>query len=351
MNQPEISIQPSAFLEIDGAMGEGGGQVLRTTLALAMCTGQPVRITHIRAGRKKPGLQQQHLTAVRAAGQISRAQVVGDKIGSTSLTFIPGEVQPGDYQFTVNTAGSMTLVLQTILYPLLLSQGKSHLTLTGGTHNPLAPPYDFLANAFLPVLNQMGPQISASLTRYGFYPKGGGQFSIAITPATRLSGFSLMERGKLIARQVKAIVAGIPEHVALRELQRITDKLGWSGDSLQPIIIPADQGPGNVLLIQLRHEKVTEVFTSFGQRGIAAEAVADHAIAMVRHYLATDVPVGEQLADQLLLPLALAGSGEFATVAPSSHTLTNIDVIKQFLPVSITTTKQQGETWVVRVSK
>ncbi len=339
----------SSYLDLDGAMGEGGGQVLRTALALAVCTGQSFHIIKIRAARKKPGLQQQHLTAVRAATKISQAQVEGANLGSTELTFRPGEVRPGNYQFAMSTAGSTTLVLQTILYPLLLASGPSQLTLEGGTHNPLAPPVDFITQTFLPILNQLGPQVSAQLTRYGFYPKGGGQLTVDLVPTAHFKPLVLMERGKLVARQAKAIVAGIPDHVAHRELQRVADKLKWPAECLVPDILPAVQGPGNVLLLQLRYEHVTEIFTSFGERRLPAESVADKAIQRLQQYLAAEVPVGEYLADQLLIPLALAGKGEFLTVAPSTHTLTNIEVIKTFLPVPITVTKGPEKGWIIKI--
>jgi len=345
-----ITPKTPVFLEIDGAMGEGGGQVLRTALALSICTGKPFRITNIRAGRKKPGLQRQHLTAVHAARDISSAQVEGDEMGSMTLSFVPGGVWAGRYHFAVGTAGSTTLVLQTILYPLLLATGESHLTLTGGTHNSFAPPFDFLAQAFLPILGRMGPQVTATIDRYGFYPAGGGQLTVHITPTPRLNGFSLMARGKILARQARALITNIPDHVAQRELQRVAKKLKWSEDCLHYCPLPSDQGPGNVLLLEVQSEQVTEVFTGFAKRGVRAEAVADSAIQKATDYIKADVPVGEHLADQLLLPLALAGEGEFTTVAPSRHTLTNIEVIQIFLSVSITHSPLRDDAWVIRVA-
>ncbi len=338
-------------LEIDGAMGEGGGQVLRSALTLSICTGKAFRITQIRAARKKPGLQRQHLTAVRAARDICGAQVTGDKIGSTTLTFVPGEIQGGHYHFAIGSAGSTTLVLQTILYPLLLTTSESHLTLTGGTHNPLAPPFDFLAQAWLPLLNRMGAVVKVTLDRYGFYPAGGGQLQVHITPTHSLQGFQLLERGKLVAYQATALISDIPQHVAERELQRVASQLGWSPNCLQPHTLPAQLGPANVLLLQVQSEHVTEVFTSFGQRGIRAEAVADKVITQVQNYLTANVPVGEYLADQLLLPLALAGKGEWVTLKPSQHTLTNIEVIRIFLDISITLTQLNRDAWLISIAK
>jgi len=335
------------YVEIDGALG--GGQVLRTSLALSLCTGKPFRITHIRAGRKKPGLLNQHLTAVHAARDISGAELVGDTLGSTSLTLLPQQVNAGHYHFSVGTAGSTTLVLQTILYPLLLAQGESHLILEGGTHNPQAPPFEFLEEVFLPLLNQQGPQVKVTLKRHGFYPRGGGQILADILPTSRLSGLSLLEKGKLLARQVKVLLAGLPEHIARRELQQIAKHLKWSPDDFQTKMLPADLGPGNILLIKLRNQNVTELFSGFGQRRIPAETVADQALAQVETYLASKAPVGEYLADQLLLPLALAGEGEFITLSPSHHMLTNIAVIQKFLPISITTIPVNNQQWKVQV--
>jgi RNA 3'-terminal phosphate cyclase (ATP) len=344
-----MSITSNTLLEIDGAMGEGGGQVLRTALALSICTGTPFCINNIRAGRKKPGLRRQHLTAVRAARDISGAQIDGDEIGSMRLHFLPNEVQAGHYYFSVGTAGSTTLVLQTILYPLLLAKGESHLTLEGGTHNPFAPPFDFIAHSFLPIINQLGPTVSAKLERYGFFPKGGGQLQIHITPSDQLNGISLMARGKMIASQAKALITGIPEHVAQRELQRVAEKLSWPKNCLHHCPLPTATGPANVLLLSVESEQVTEIFTGFGQRGIRAETVADRTIKKLTDYLDVNVAVGEYLADQLLLPLALAGEGEYTTLAPTPHTLTHIEVIKAFLPVSITNTQMRKGVWEIRV--
>jgi len=237
-----------------------------------------------------------------------------------------------------------------VLYPLLLAQEESHLTLVGGTHNIFAPPYDFLAQAFLPIINRMGPQIVATIERYGFVPRGGGQLTIQIKPASRLNGMSLTKRGNLITRQAKALITGIPEHVAHRELEHVAKKLKWPEHCLHFCPLSSDQGPGNVLLLEIHSEHVTEVFTAFAQRGVRAEIVADEAIKMAQAYLASVVPVSEYLADQLLLPLALAGEGEFTTLKPSQHTLTNIEVIKKFLPISMTTTPLKKDVWLIDVS-
>src|SRR5512136_2571133 len=179
------------MITIDGSQGEGGGQILRTSLALSLVTGQPFRMERIRAKRQKPGLLKQHLTAVEAAKTVGCAEVTGAALGSQTLEFKPGPVTPGNYRFAVGTAGSATLVLQTVLPPLLVASGPSTLTLEGGTHNPFAPPFDFLARCFAPVVERMGPRIELKLHRPGFFPAGGGQFEAQITPVNRLKPIDL----------------------------------------------------------------------------------------------------------------------------------------------------------------
>lgn len=320
------------MMTIDGSVGEGGGQILRTALALAVVTGQAFRMEKIRAGRQKPGLLRQHLTAVRAAAEIGSARVSGASLGSTSLTLEPGEVVPGDYAFAVGTAGSATLVLQTVLPALLTASKPSRLVLEGGTHNPFAPPFDFLQKAFLPIVNRMGPRVTARLERYGFFPAGGGKFLVEIEPSARLVPIDLIERGIIKRHLARAVYSTLPRNVAERELKVIGDKLGWTAASLQAEAVANSAGPGNVLMAELESEGVTEVFTGFGERGVLAERVAERVVEEVRQYLVSTAPVGEHLADQLLLPMALAGGGAFRTVKISRHTQTNMDIIRKFLP-------------------
>src|ERR1051325_4105851 len=206
------------MITIDGSFGEGGGQILRTSLALALVTGKPFRIERIRAGRKNPGLLRQHLTAVNAAAQIGRAEVAGASIGSRELTFAPQAVTAGSYHFAVGTAGSATLVLETVLPALLIADGPSALVLEGGTHNPYAPPFDFLDKTFLPLVCMMGPRVAARLERHGFYPAGGGKFIVDIEPAARLGRIELDERGDITGRRARALIANLPRQIAEREL-------------------------------------------------------------------------------------------------------------------------------------
>ena len=336
------------MITIDGSTGEGGGQILRTALALSLVTGQSFRVDKIRAGRPKPGLLRQRLTAVNAAAKIGSATVAGAVLGSQSLTFEPGKVLAGDYTFAVGTAGSATLVLQTVLPALLVGSTPSRLVLEGGTHNPFAPPFDFLQKTFLPILNRMGPKVSATLERHGFYPAGGGKFSVTIEPAPQLSPIVLTERGNIQRRLARAVYAALPRSVAERELRVISEKLGWTEDSLQTEQIANSACPGNIVLVELESDALTEVFTGFGERGVLAERVAEKVVDEVREYLTSKAPVCEHLADQLLLPMALAGVGSFSTVKISRHTQTNIEIIAKFLPVGFSI-QDQGNSVLVTV--
>jgi len=318
------------MLDIDGSYGEGGGQILRSSLSLAICTQQPFRIANIRANREKPGLMRQHLTAVRAAAEICNAQVDGAELGSRALAFRPGRLAPGDYSFAIGTAGSCTLVFQTVLPALLTASGESRVRITGGTHNRASPPFDFLARSFLPLLGRMGAQVQLDLTSYGFFPRGGGEIRARIVPAGRLKPLNVQERGAWVRGYAEAYVSAIPIHVAQRELEVIGRTLGWPQEQLLLRGLPNDMGPGNALTITLEHEHVTEVFTGFGEKGVRAEAVAELAAFGARDYLSAVAPVGEHLADQLLLPMALGEGGSFVTAHATPHLRSNIAVIERF---------------------
>jgi len=337
------------MITVDGSKGEGGGQVLRTSLALSLVTGQPFRIVKIRAGREKPGLLRQHLTALNAAAKVGQAEVTGASIGSRDVVFRPGRVRPGEYEFAVGTAGSATLVLQAILPALLTADGPSALTLEGGTHNPFAPPFDFLERAYLPLLNRMGPRVSVEIERPGFYPAGGGKFTASIEPAARLAGLDLVERGAIRAVRARALVANLAFSIAAREIAAIAELMPEIDDSSRPETVVGSRGPGNVVMIEAESDNLTEVFTSFGERGVPAETVAKRAVDETRSYLDAGVVVGEHLADQLLLPMALAGGGALTTVEPSSHTRTNIDVIRQFLDVEFSVARVGGDVWRIAI--
>lgn len=335
------------MIRIDGSQGEGGGQVLRTALALALVTGTPFRVENIRATRTRPGLLRQHLTAVQAATAIGQAQVEGDALASSSLTFTPGSVTPGDYHFAVGTAGSAMLVLQTVLPPLMVASAPSTVTIEGGTHNPSAPPFEFVERAFLPIVKTLGPRVRVRLDRYGFYPAGGGQVVAEIEPVARTARLNLLERGEIVGRRIRALVANLPRHIAEREVRTAGRLLNWHPDWADVEELSGVSGPGNAVLIEIASEHVTEIHSGFGENGVAAEAVADSAGQHARRYLAAAVPVGCNLADQLLTVMALGGGGVFRTLALTQHSKTNAEVIHLFTGMRTTATPEARD--VVRV--
>ena len=324
MNGPKLRV-------IDGAMGEGGGQVVRTSLALSLLTGEPIRIGNIRAGRARPGLLRQHLCAVKLAAQIGAAEVEGAEIGSRELTFRPRGVRPGQYTSSVGSAGSATLVLQTVLPALLTASGPTTLVLEGGTHNPLAPPFEFLARTFLPLVARMGPVIECHLDRPGFYPAGGGRMRVSIEPTRTLSPLYLRDRGQILSQSATATVAALSPQIAKRELAVLGTRLGWTADQLRVHEVDAAFGPGNVVTAVIESEHVTEQFTGFGEKSVRAEALAEQVAREVKAYLDAGVPVGEHLADQLLLPIAIAKGGAFRTLALGGHAKTQIELLRSFV--------------------
>lgn len=333
------------MIGIDGSYGEGGGQIVRTALGLSLVTGRPFTIDNIRAKRKKPGLLRQHLTAVRAAQEIGAAKVHGAELGSAQFSFEPETIRTGSYLFQIGTAGSCTLVLQAILPALLVADGPSRLAIEGGTHNPMAPPFDFLERTFLPILAGMGPRIRARLARAGFFPAGGGRLEIEITPSRSLQTIELVDRGK-VCLSARALCAQLPGHIAMRELRVVRDTLNL--DSGQVTQLHSEEyGPGNVLSIFAHSAQLTETFTGFGEKNVSAEKVARRTVNQVRRYLDSGVPVGPHLADQLLIPMALAGSGRIQTMQPTSHTLTNIKIIEKFLARRFEVVQESASCWQI----
>lgn len=347
------------MLHVDGSTGEGGGQVLRSSLALSVLSGQPFRIDRIRAGRDRPGLGNQHLAAVRAAAAISDAEVDGAEPGADEITFGPGSVRPGTYRFATGTAGSAVLVLQTVLPPLLTAGGPSRLVLEGGTHNVYAPPFEFLERAYLPAVSRVtGASVEVELERPGFYPAGGGRFRARIRPpdsgpdASRTDGGpELLERGPEVARRARAIVSALPRHIAERELSIVHAMLDMRPDALEVVEVPEAEaaGPGNAVMVELAFENVTEVFTGFGRKGRPAEEVAREASRRALEWMESGVPVGPRLADQILLPLATADGGIFLTTEPTGHTRTHARVIRSFTGRGTSFTRETEGRWRVRV--
>jgi len=335
------------MIEIDGA--EGGGQVLRNACALALVTGEAFRIRNIRGGREKPGLMRQHVTAVEAACAISGSTAEGLAVGAGELVFRPGAVKPGDYSFAVGTAGSAALVLQTVLLPLTLAGTPSRLVVQGGTHNPHAPPFDFLQRVFLPALARMGPKVEARLSRHGFYPRGGGRIEVDISPAP-LRRTEFLARGALRGVSAKTLFAAIPFAVAERIATAAREKLAdWPADAFAWRQLPEEQGPGVVLLLEADFEETREVVTGFGQVGVRAETLGEKAAARMAGFLAGRAFAGPHLADQLILPMALAGGGAFTTVKPSAHLLSAAAVAQSFTGRRIRVERADGGANLVRL--
>ncbi|MEN3748765.1 RNA 3'-terminal phosphate cyclase [Sphingomonas sp. HF-S3] len=335
---------------IDGSEGEGGGQVVRNSCALSLITGTPFRITNVRGGREKPGLMRQHLTAVEAACRIGGASCDGLAIGSGEIAFTPGTVVPGEYHFAVGSAGSAGLVLQTLSMPLALAGGPSRLVLEGGTHNMMAPPFDFIDRCFLPIVNRMGPRIEARLIRHGFYPRGGGRIEVDITPAPRLTPIDCLDRGAPTGVTASAVFASLPFDVADRMLATARRHLpDWPDSAFSARELPVDQGPGTILLLEASFEHATEIVSGFGKLGVSAESLAKKAAQRMTGYLASDAFAGPYLADQLLLPFALAGRGSFTTVKPSQHSRTAADIIERFTGRMCRFDQAETGVWTVRV--
>ncbi len=276
----------------------------------------------------------QHLTAVLAAVEVCGARVEGAELGSQVLVFEPGPIRGGEYRFAIGTAGSCTLVLQTLIPALLRAPTISRVTISGGTHNPLAPPVDFLQRAWLPLLRRMGASVELNLIRHGFVPAGGGELEALIRPG-ELTPLHLMQRGKLLEARVITLSAGLPAQVSAREFKRVRQRLGFVASQWFPMEVDPAQGPGNVLMLEYAHEHVTDLFSAFGLARVRAETVADQAIEQALRWQGSDSAVGEHLADQLLLPMALAGGGSFTTPQMSDHLRSNIAVIQRCLPVVI----------------
>lgn len=322
----------SSILQLSGE--NGGGQLLRSALSLSMVTGRPFRMMNIRGKRPKPGLMRQHLTCVKAASEVCAASVDGAELGSVELVFSPGVVSCGDYAFAIGSGGSTTLVLQTLLPALLMADGKSTLRVEGGTHNPMAPPFEFIEQCFLPILQRMGVKASVNLERHGFMQAGGGMLTAEISPIKKWKKLKLTERGEPECTFGMVLHAHLHRDIAEREITAAAGVLGWSREDIALRYASDSIGPGNAILLGARFANVTEVCTGIAQVGKSAEAVATGAARGLKSYLASSAPVGIHLADQLLLPMALAGGGSFRPRAITDHTETNMLLIEQFLPVS-----------------
>lgn len=363
-------------LKIDGNTGEGGGQIIRTALSLSMLTGIPIEMTNIRSGRAKPGLMRQHLMCVQASQAISDANVSGAHLGSSSFSFTPNTIKSGDYNFDIGSAGSTSLVLQTLLPALLFANSNEHskstVTIKGGTHNPLAPTIDFLKHAFIPALTKLGMQVDIECLQAGFAPVGGGTIKATITPFLRRADtlpFKLTERGELISIALVASNLNLDSDICKRELASAQAVLVEVGIDETLITTRCNKllgiGEGNTCYANVTHQvgeihKVgetqnheychQEMFTLLGEKRTSAEKMGNRLAGLVKRYLfKTDALMDEYLTDQLLLPLALSGGGEFTTRVISQHTETQAWLIEQFLPVKITFDVIDNDKIVVKI--
>lgn len=339
-------------VEIDGAQGEGGGQMLRSALALSVITGRAVRLFNIRARRPKPGLMPQHLQAVQAAAAISGAHVEGAQPRSQAILFQPQGILPGGYAFDIGTAGAASLVLQTLFLPLSFARESSHIDITGGTHVPWSPCYHYLAWHWLRYLSQAGYRAELSLQRAGFYPRGGGLISADIHPAAAPAPLRLTERGALQRITGLSAVANLDIAIALRQQQEAVRRLKRPGvaiDIAVETLAAPSRGTFILLIAEFEHSRCC--YYALGAPGKPAEAVAGEAAAQLEAFIATEGAIDPYLADQLLLPLALAhGASELRPSAVTLHLLTNAEIIRHFLPARIEILGELGQPGLVRIS-
>ncbi|MCC6954986.1 MAG: RNA 3'-phosphate cyclase, partial [Deltaproteobacteria bacterium] len=301
------------MINIDGSSAHGGGQLIRTALALSLLSGKPFRISSVRREADLPGLLRRHLTTIRACEAIGDAEISGADLGSVEFAFSPRGVRGGEFLFRVGSAGSVMLLLQTILLPLLSAEQPSRVVIEGGTHIPGAPTFDLVARSYLPILHSLGATVEMTLERPGFYPAGGGRVVVDIIPSRPVATLQVLERGALLAKRVRAVVAGLPGEIGKRELAYVRSKTNWAAAESTQQQLPHECGPGNLVVVELAFENVTSVFASFGDKGILAEHVAEAALSDAEDYLAHRSPVSEHLAELLLLSCAWTGGGEFRT--------------------------------------
>lgn len=344
-----------SYLRVDGAQGEGGGQVLRTALTLSILTKQPIEIVNIRAKRRKPGLLRQHLTSVLAAQAICGATTDGVELGAGRIRFSPGEVLPGDYHFAIGTAGSTVLVCQTILPVLALAHARSSVTFEGGTHNGMSPSLCFFEQSYLPLLQQMGIHCQVERLALGFYPAGGGKWKININPAKNLSVMELTEAASDFASAAEncylhALLSQLPLSIGEREIETARATLNWNAS--EGTITNVDSlGPGNSFQLKIQSTTHTSVFEVVGELKVSAERVAKRCAGRVRKFVHSQSAVEEQLADQLLIPMVLAGGGCYTTTKPTLHTTTNIEVIRQFVDINIAMKQLNEECWKITLCR
>jgi RNA 3'-terminal phosphate cyclase (ATP) len=331
---------------IDGSTGEGGGQILRTSLALSCITGKRLHIENIRSARRNPGLAKQHLCCVQAACRICEGKSEGAEQGSIVLDFHPGDIRSGKFDFDIGSAGSASLVIQTVLPALFLADKPSTVTVTGGTHNPMAPPFDFLSETFLPAISSAGFKSNCRLIKHGFFPAGGGKMIVNIQPLLKLVSGSyqvidICQPNREFQINARIYTARLPFHIAKRQ-EKLLRKSNLNIKNIEQIGVTDSDGPGNAVCIRLRGYERTTAFTAFGIRGKPSEKVTGEVVNLAKHFIESGAAVDHFLADQLLIYMAITNGGCYTTNKISTHTQTNMEVIKKFLPVDFVI-EQQGK--------
>lgn len=342
------------MIEIDGSMGEGGGQVLRSALSLSCLTGRAFRIVNIRKRREKPGLMRQHLMAVQSAARVSGADVEGDRLGSAEVTFIPGAIRPGTYSFDIGTAGAATLVLQTLIPPLAAAPRPSAVSVVGGTHVPFSPSWNYFAEIFWPIVTRLGVKGELSLHAFGFYPRGGGKITCRFPSTADHAPLTLLERGRLLRITGSSAVGNLPLSIAERQagaaLHLLRERLGAD----VPVTVTPREvrvfGQGTFVFLRAVYEHAVAGFTVLGERGKLAERVGEEAALELLEHDETRMPVDKHLADQLILYLAQARQpSRFATSCITTHLQTNLQVAGMFLDITTGIEGNLGEPGTVTI--
>ncbi len=323
------------MLHIDGSHGEGGGQILRTSLGLAALYQTAVRIFNIRANRPKPGLRPQHLVCVKAMQAITKAEVKGAEVGASELVFVPKGIFAGDYHLAIGTAGATSLVFQCLLLPLSQAKKPSTLTIKGGTHVPFSPPFHYLKHVFVPMLAKLGIKVELELKKWGWYPEGGGEIYVKVYPSSSLKAQRWEDPPSFSSLKGLSVAANLPRHIIERQAKRLKQQIEQLGLSLKiEERLVSSRGKGSFLFLWV-DEEIKAGFSAVGIKGKPAERVADEVSDGFLKYLQNKVALDEHLADQIIPYLALAPETSSFTTIISSHLCTNIWVIRQFLKRTI----------------
>ncbi|MEM0021359.1 MAG: RNA 3'-terminal phosphate cyclase [Fervidicoccaceae archaeon] len=343
---------------IDGSYGEGGGQIVRTSIALSAVSGRPVKIFNIRARRKNPGLQHQHLSAIRAIAMISEGRISGATLGSTEVFFVPGKLRSGNFRIDVGTAGSVTLIAQALLPILPFLPGRTKIEIIGGTDVPWSPTSDYFSTVVVGISEAIGLKFSFEIVKRGYYPKGGGRVIIEIDePPGEIRPFKLIERGELKEIIILSTAHNLPRHVAERQANSAAEMLqsAMREVKLRRVIEDDSKGerpldPGSSIAIVARTEKSFLGSDSLGERGKRAEVVGKEATEKLIEDLSTGKALDRHMSDMLIPIAALAGRGsELGGAKLTEHAATNVEIVKQLLGVRVEVSGRKGEPFTLKI--